>query len=406
MTIIKEKKAYLIILLVIVLLFIIGLNIAWLNPRPNFKPELRISDKVPVLWQYNYDSKFEFASAAQFPEYYKAVPIRINRPIYSLCVFLLSKPVEWILSPFLTPERARLGSTVIGFIIFKFIIFLIGSLIMYRLLSEFIGPNASLFAVCLMLFHTNTIMAMATYHSSEFQIFSAIFIAAMFLNISKDYSLKKNIIFSLIVGILMLTKQNYAAYLAVILCSLWYKKWREVSLSIVIHLIPLGIWLLCLKLMGLSYYNHEAVVYKQGVWLFQEFIHYSIPHMLKMAFHFMKETVVCLVKFYSFWLFVSLIAIPLALKRIKHSYLFFGAALFFTTYLQIFAAHRIRPYIISELSIFVYGLVSLGLFQLLKTLKPRQIKIILTVIIIGWIVWSLLQIANFPWLSPFQQIGT
>ena len=55
MNIIKENK---LALLILVIVFIISSNIAWLNPAPG-KESYRPHNDIPLLWQYNYDSGIE-----------------------------------------------------------------------------------------------------------------------------------------------------------------------------------------------------------------------------------------------------------------------------------------------------------------------------------------------------------
>ncbi len=92
------------------LLFIISANFAWLNPRPSFRERkgdhVKLSETMPLFWQYNIDSKLELETAQFFPSYYETVRIRINRPVYPLLANILGK----LVAPGFLQTRASAGS--------------------------------------------------------------------------------------------------------------------------------------------------------------------------------------------------------------------------------------------------------------------------------------------------------
>src|SRR5258706_16283192 len=66
----------------ILCIFAISANAAWLNPNPDYV--IKTNTRIPILWQFNGDTTVEFLSAAYFPEYFKVDKTRINRPGYPL----------------------------------------------------------------------------------------------------------------------------------------------------------------------------------------------------------------------------------------------------------------------------------------------------------------------------------
>ena len=58
-------------LVLLLILFLISANIAWLNPTDNNpeRPSLyKTHNTIPLFWQYNLDSGIEILTAAYFPK--------------------------------------------------------------------------------------------------------------------------------------------------------------------------------------------------------------------------------------------------------------------------------------------------------------------------------------------------
>ena len=70
------------------------------------------------------------------------------------------------------------------------------------------------------------------FHTQELQFITPTIIIYFYLNLANKYSHFKNIFFSVIVGILMLGKANYAIYLGFLSFSFLNKKFLEVKNSI------------------------------------------------------------------------------------------------------------------------------------------------------------------------------
>jgi hypothetical protein len=71
---------------------------------------------------------------------------------------------------------------------------------------------------------------------------------------------------SLAAGTLMLGKTQYDIMFACWLWAIYRRRWRVLGGSFVLFLVPMFVWMGILRLMGLSYYNHDVTVYRQGVW--------------------------------------------------------------------------------------------------------------------------------------------
>ena len=50
-------------ILLLILIFIISSNLAWLNPKRS-GDIIKINEKIPILWQYDLDAPLEIVTAA------------------------------------------------------------------------------------------------------------------------------------------------------------------------------------------------------------------------------------------------------------------------------------------------------------------------------------------------------
>ena len=116
---------------IILIVFIISSNIAWLNPRPDFNV-YRTIEFIPLFWQYNVDSSMELLSAAFFPDYFIENPIRMSRPGYPIIVNLISKILYYALNPFI--DFDYLYYVGASYLIFKFILYFLSITLLTKLL--------------------------------------------------------------------------------------------------------------------------------------------------------------------------------------------------------------------------------------------------------------------------------
>lgn len=398
----ERRKVYACIGGIVFAVFVLSSNMAWLNPRPDFSKKkgnfLKLNHNIPFMWQYNFDSHPEFYSAAFFPSYFKANPTRINRPVYPMIVHLSGKLSAYISRPFLilTPQACA----VIGFIFLKLAIYLIGGILLFELIQKYVGKEAALYSIPLLFFHKISIWYVSEYHTIELQFISPIIVLYLFSRLSASYSVKKNILFSLIVGMLMLAKQNYAVYLAVLGFALLHKRFRETCISFCSHLAPLLGWLVFLKLYGLKYYNHEVEVYGQGVWLYREFIHLPIVEMIKAIFQSFREYLIAIIQYYFIWAFLGVFGlgvwIALNKGKIKNELVLMFLCVA-ANWFQVFAARRYEDYMVSDCALFFYALSGYFLVSYVKK------KWLIYVILLLWLFFNLLQIIHLPWIHPYNQ---
>lgn len=388
---------HLAIALLVLLAFAVGANKGWLNPRPDLPPTCKISQTNPFLWQYDMDSQVELYSAVGFPFNLHETPQRINRPLYPALARLLGE--AYFLLAYPIHKLSLLERAVLGYLTLKILIFTGFGLLFYHFSRRYVGDKPALLGLALILSDRFSLMAISTYHTYELEFISPLVITALFASLCQRYSLGRNIFFSVIVGLLMLGRQNYSCYLAILLYGLYLRRFLDVAVSVAAHLLPLLVWLAVLAWLGVPYRNTETAEYGQGIWLFQEFIHYSPLAMAK--------TVVTWVGKYAQGA-PALIWVPAALglawlrenDDLRHKIpLGLLGLMLFTNWLQVFAARRLR-HLPDDLWFILFPLVGFALFQLLgKVGKDRENTVIACAFGLG-VAWSCLSWLKLPWLPP------
>ena len=119
------KNSYILIFSLLIIVFFISANIAWLNPRPDFYV-YKIIESLPLFWQYNVDSPMELLSGAYFPEYFSVNDIRVSRPGYPILIKCISLFLFKTIN--LIHPVSILVASGIAYLILKFLIYFFSSL--------------------------------------------------------------------------------------------------------------------------------------------------------------------------------------------------------------------------------------------------------------------------------------
>ena len=392
------------LLLMVLGAFVLGGAQAWYNPRPGFTPTVRVYERAPFLWQYDVDSYMNFHTAAHFPQVYAEHPIRMNRPLFFGLARLLAEGCYLAARPLvkLTPYQAAFW----GFALLKLMIGLVWAMALARLLRPYLEPAAILLAVGLILAQRFTLMSLATWHTYELQFVTATFIALMVLRLAQRYSHARNLGFSLLVGLLMLGKQNYGPYLGALLFALSWGRWKESALSVAAHLVPLGVWMGVLYLMGLTYYNHEAATAGMGTWILRDFLGQGWWKMLEILRNYWTMYLRC----FSAW------AIPAGMGlvwlylrssgqrpgRAEGWFIFWAVAGNFAQYF--ISGKHFAGYLTSDLWPFIFGAAAAGIMAWPRMAWPRRAPWAAALVVAGTLIFSLLEWINLPWVHPLAQV--
>ena len=380
---------------IILIVFIISSNIAWLNPRPDFNV-YRTIEFIPLFWQYNVDSSMELLSAAFFPDYFIENPIRMSRPGYPIIVNLISKILYYALNPFI--DFDYLYYVGASYLIFKFILYFLSITLLTKLLSNFFRLKYVIIINALIFFHYHSIFYATTFHTSELSFITPLIFLTLFFIIKEDYSIYKNIVFSLIVGILILCKPNYACYLAILVYSFINKYYLQSILSFIIHLIPIFVYLFYLNYVDIEFY-HYGIEGAGFLGWFVEAAELGLLNLLnEITISILKYFINLLEYFHLFMIFFILGLIHIFPSK-KKIILFILIFVFFT-WLQIFSTNRWGGYMVADLTVPIISLSVLFLINKTSILQKTRTLIFLSIF---YLLINIASFMNFPWISPYNQ---
>ena len=343
---IKQNKLGFIIIL---FTFLISANIAWLNPAPG-KESYQPNSKIPLLWQYNYDSGIEILTAAYFPKIFYKDDTRIDRPTYPVLANLLGKIICLGICPIY--KLSELEKAGLGYITLKILIFSLALLLLSEIYNKYFNNLSKNLSNLLIFFSGISIANITTFHTVELQFITPIILTYLFINIIKSYSLKKNLLFSIIAGILMLGKPNYAIYFTILIFSFLNKHYFKTILSLLFHLIPLIIYTIYLKSISLNF-KFIGSRYDQGTWFIDYFYNFQFIEIIKKFILSIYLYINLLWTYYSIWLIIFIISIYSLKKLIKKEIWIFTIIFISLNWFQIFFSDRYRSYMVADLMFIV-----------------------------------------------------
>lgn len=356
------------------------------------------------MWQYNADAGMEIISAAYFPTGFREYPQRINRPLYPVLSWFFGAVIGAVASPFV--DLSPLERAGAGYVILKISIHILAGLALVDLLRRRLSDRATFLALSLFLLHPHTIAHIATFHTTDLQILVPIFVLWMLVRlIEREVAEGRSrrwwcelLEYSAITGVLMLGKQNFAVYAAILVWALSQQRWREVFISAAAFLAPLGIYVLFLRMFGLFYRNNEIAAMDQGSWVVKLLVEQPVvllQTIIEAFGRFLQNTV-------AFWgagVFLAFVALgrpdrPVARAELRFLLLFVGA-----TWAQYLAVRRFDvTYMVGDLSIYVFGLAA---WLVADRWFPRPIVSRTIIALYG--VWAILGFLHLPWVSPWEQ---
>ena len=105
------RHPYLLIFIVVVTIFLLGANRAWISHRAvdggYFVYKVQNTIDYPFMWQYNLDALEEFEAAQFFPSRYKFKASLISRPLLQMSVNLFARSVQFLINPILLSDSVK-----------------------------------------------------------------------------------------------------------------------------------------------------------------------------------------------------------------------------------------------------------------------------------------------------------
>ena len=395
---------------ILILVFLISANLAWLNPTDNNpdKPRLyKTHSSIPLFWQYNLDSGIEILTAAYFPKIFETDNTRIDRPTYPALANLFGRTISIILKPFV--ELNKLERAGIGYIILKILIYSLSIILARKILLNFFDEKTTFLTIFFIYTKSFSIFFLTAFHTTDLQFITPIFILFMFIYLIKNYSISKNILFSILVGILMLGKSNYAIYLSIIIFLLYKKEWSIIFISVLAHLVPIFLYLSFIKYFNYDFQVVGATEFNQGTWLYEDLKNKNFYSIFNTAFLGLGEFIIRIFSSYKL-LIIIFSVIGFLFKYLKHKiktdYLVFIVIFFFCTYFQMFVADRYNAYMTSDISIIIYAFSAFGIYQIIDKLKNYNIKkFSIPCIMVLYLVFNLSHFVHLPWVHPYDQVS-
>ena len=394
---------------ILVLVFLISANIAWLNPTGNDPENPRLyktHNKIPLFWQYNLDSGIEILTAAYFPKIFEINTTRIDRPTYPAVANSLGKLVSVVLKPLITLNNLERAG--IGYIILKILIYSLSLILLKKFLSQYFDEKIIYLAIFFIYVNYHSIFYFTTFHTTELQFITPIFILVMFYNLIKEYSISKNILFSFLVGILMLAKPNYAIYLSIIIFLLYKKKFLEIFISLLSHITPIILYLLFIKYSNYEFNIIIATEYDQGVWLYEDLKEKNFINIFSLFFASLGKFFLRLFSGYDLLIIFSIIgfAYKYFKKELQKDYVIFILIFIFCTFFQIFSAQRFTEYMVYDISVIIYTFSAYGIYKIINKFKNNNIRqFSISFIMILYLSLNVAKFVHLPWVHPYDQVS-
>lgn len=224
----------------------------------------------PLISNYhiNLDSAAHILLAHDFPQsYFRGIHTFLNRPLYAFLIYLISRPLHLISDSY--------ALTFAAGIFLNYILFLSTVFLFYLLVKNLISSRVAFLSSILLIFSPFVHIWLIQPETNIFGAFAVILSLYLLYNYLTSPSIRKLILFSLLIGTLMLGKMLFAITFFILLLAIFTKHYKEGILFLIIHLIPLVLWyLIVTKVFGFAYYSGEMTDFNMFLingWLFNFF---------------------------------------------------------------------------------------------------------------------------------------
>ncbi len=189
----------------------------------------------------------------------------LSRPLYSFLVFsIASVPAIFIGSSY--------SIIFASAILLNFILIAVSVLLFFWLIEKLFSKRVAFLSSILLIFSPYVHGTLIQPMGEMLAIFTVILSVCLLRNYAKKSSFFKLVIFSLIIGILMMGKMFFAIPFFILLLAIYFKRYKEGLLFSFILLIPFGLWYIWVtKVWGIEYFVNEIQNWNMGVWIFNIF---------------------------------------------------------------------------------------------------------------------------------------
>ncbi|HJN62513.1 MAG TPA: glycosyltransferase family 39 protein [Candidatus Parcubacteria bacterium] len=337
------KKRFLIFVLISLVFFqlifsfsfpAVGSNDNWLS-IDSYLPKFQVGDSDNFLLSEVYpliSSEYRLSGdvgnylelALNFTPQYFENHVFLNRPLYPFLISLTSIPLQAFLAP-------SYGLVFVASILLNFILISLAVVLFFLLLKNLFSLSVAFFSSVLLIFSPSVHIALIQPLAEMLMIFAVSLTAYLLYNYIKKPSIFKLMLYSLVVGVLMLGKMFFAISFFILLLALFFKRYKEGIIFSLVHLIPLAFWYLWVtQVWKIPFFFHQVQDWGAGVWIFNIFLgpwHKAFQVLLAIPFNFIEALI------YGF------ILIPLLFSIIGFKFLPFKSKniFYFGPFLSLFA---------------------------------------------------------------------
>ena len=221
-----------------------------------------IAKKIyPLISNYylNLDVGGYMALAHDFPNaYFRGKYTFLTRPLYTFIVHVVSLPLHLVSNSYSTTFLAGL---FVNFVLFFFTV-----LLFYLLIKKIVSSRIAFLSSILLIFSPFAHAWLVQPETNIFGAFELMLSLYFIYDYVKNPSSKKLIIFSLIIGTMMLGKKFLAISFFILILSVYFKRYKEGIIFFLIHAVPFLLWSLWItKVWNLHFYVDE-VSFGVGIW--------------------------------------------------------------------------------------------------------------------------------------------
>ncbi len=398
-----EIKDHYFLFLFTIFSFLISANIAWLNPFPD-SILYKVFENFPFLWQYNMDVPVEILSSTGFFEYFERDPTRIERPGLPFLAYILGH--IFYLVNFNIINLPIIYFTAGSYVLVNFILHYLTSILLYKILKTFFSENLSKIGVIIFFLNYVTIRHFAEIHTNNMLLLTPVIISYLALNILKKENFLNIFLFSIIFGLLVLIKSVYSFYIAILIFLFLKRKYFTVLQSIIIHLIPLIIWLLILKTKNLEFYSATMLGNVPGhttfvTWFFNDLVNFNFVNIFKYLIISLKNFLLIFITYYNFHIVLIFLGLFIFLKKensqIKKDLLLFSFLAISLSFIQLYMTKKSLGHLYMGGDYFL-----ICLFYILISLEKINPKKFIVVVILIFIF--LINTIKLPYVLPYDQV--
>ncbi|MBI2042708.1 MAG: hypothetical protein HYT21_03125 [Candidatus Nealsonbacteria bacterium] len=198
------------------------------------------------------------------PQYFAESPF-MERPLYPLMIFLASLPLR-IFAP------ASYGMIFAASMLVNFALISAAVILFFFLLQKIFSPKVAWLSSILLIFSPFVHSYINQPLAEMLMAFAVVLAGYLLYNYAKDASSVKLVVFSLIIGLLMLGKMFFAISFFILLLALYFRRLREGAVFAVMHLLPFLFWYIwTTKIWHIAYRTHQMTDWDMGVWIFRIF---------------------------------------------------------------------------------------------------------------------------------------